>query len=388
MRFLALAGFPLSLVSAGATVSMALVAVFGLALLWRQRDMPADLYLAHRMMFALYLFLLLVDLLNGGGPGKLVATAVNYLPLVALAPYAYALRRLSFRPGTLDTTIELTVALGIVTPALLAIFFAQDRPGGLDMDALSYGIVLIIWTLFVFSRALDASRGGAIFLLGLAALSFLTVVSSRTRIVIAGMLLGFLIIAVQWAWSYRRWRAFVLGLLTAAILGAFLLYNTDTTRLTQLADEMVLFLGAGQMLDGSIGIRLGQIVAGWQAFLEAPLLGHGLVEMGAAVRAHSPANGPDISWVILHNDFISHMVAFGICGLAFLAAYFVVSLVLISRSGNASNRRAGVALVLIMPVLMTAYIIFNMSPMTGAVTLAMGVVLSARRQVPAGPTAP
>ena len=383
MRFIALAGFPLSLVSAGATVSMALVGLFGLVLLWRQRDMSADLLSVHRMMFALYLFILLVDLLNGGGPGNLVVTAVNYLPLVALAPYAYALRKLSFRPGTLDTTIELTVALGIVTSAVLAIFFAQDRPGGPDMDALSYGIVIIIWTLFVFSRALEAKKG-AIVLLGLAALSFLAVVSARTRVVIACMLLGFLIIGAQWAWTHGRWRAFVVGMLAAAGLGALFQYNTDATRLIQLGEEIQLYLSSGQLLDGSFGIRAGQILAGWQAFLEAPFLGHGLVEMGAAVRAHSPANGPDISWIILHNDFISHMVAFGVCGLAFLAAYFVVSLVLVSRSGNASYRRAGVALVLIMPVLMTAYIIFNMSPMTGAVTLAMGVVLSAQRQVPAG----
>src|SRR5690606_14186090 len=134
-RLVALAGIPLSLLSFGATISLALVSLFGVAVLLFDRDFPEDLKAVFYKLSPLYLLILIVELINGGSLFSFAETAFNYLPLVAVAPYAFALRKIGLNTDALDRTIWATLALGAAISAAIAILSANPRPGGLDMDA-------------------------------------------------------------------------------------------------------------------------------------------------------------------------------------------------------------------------------------------------------------
>jgi hypothetical protein len=374
-RIVALAGFPASIVSAGATISMAVVSLFGLALLWRDRDFPDDLRSVQWKILPLYALIILVELANGGSVAGLGSTAFNYLPLIALAPYAYALRKLGIEPILLDRMIAITLAVGAAISVVISFVYGDQRPGGLDMDALSYGYVLGVWSLFVFSRALNGGRQ-ALPLMLLVALSSAVLFYAKTRIIIVILIVGILTISAIWVVQYRRWRVFFVGSAVAISAFSLMIYYFSISRFSVLYESVAQFLTSGEITpDGSLGPRFAQIRAGWQAFLDKPLLGHGNSDKHSAILQYFEGN-PEWRIYIIHNDYVAHIVAFGVFGAIFLLGYFVATFTIMKNAGDLAHRRAGISMVVTMPLFMTAYIVFNMSPMSALVTLAMGAVLS------------
>ncbi|MBO6899827.1 MAG: O-antigen ligase family protein [Rhizobiaceae bacterium] len=375
-RIVAMAGFPASLLSAGATVSLAAVSLFGLGTLMRDRDFPSDLKYVHRLFFSLYLLVVLVEVLNGGSIGEIGSTAFNYLPLPALALYAYSLRKLELGPPILDGLICITLIAGAAISVGIALTIQSYRPGGLDMDALSYGCVLAIWLLFVVSRALESARL-SIFFLSSAGFAVAVLFYAQTKIVIAAVLVGFVCIGLVWVVQNGRWLVFVAVATVTLILLSWVIGQLSLERYANLWTSVEIYIHEGRITqDGSFGIRMEQVVAGWQAFLDKPLLGHGLSSVHSAVLEYFASQDPAWRSIRIHNDYIVHMVAFGALGLVFLAGYLIVAFIAMNAAGDPAYRRAGLALVVTMPMMMSAYIIFNMSPVSGAVTLAMGAVLS------------
>ena len=374
-RVVAIAGFPLSLHSAGATISLALTALFGLALLLRDRDFPRDLSAVHYKLLPLYMLIVAVELINGGSWFSLASTAFNYLPLLALAPYAYALRKLDLRAGEFDRAIWATVALGATISIAIAILLGDRRPGGPDMDALSYGYVLAVWLFFVFSSALE-NRETSIPLLVLSAVCVAVLLYAKTKIVVFCVIAGFLLIGVIWAMQRGRWRTLFLGIALSIVPFALAVYYLVWPRALEFVYALQLYVEKGIVVsDESFALRLEQIIAGYKSALERPILGHGLAETGDAIYRNL-TSGADYRRLIIHNDYIVHMVAFGVFGLIFLLGYFAAAFLIVHRARDAAHRRAGLALVATMPFFMATYIVFNMSPMSGLVALAMGVVLA------------
>ena len=375
-RLIALAGIPLSLLSFGATISLALVSLFGVAVFLRDRDFPEDLKAVFYKLLALYLLILIVELINGGSLFSLAETAFNYLPLIAVAPYAFALRKIGLSPDALDRTIWATLALGAAISVVIAILSAHPRPGGLDMDALSYGYVLVVWMLFTFSSALERRRE-SIPLLILLVFSLAVLLYAKTKIVIICVIVGFLVVGIIWAIQSRRWRTLLIGTALSIVPFGLVAYYLMWSRMIEFAHSLTVFLDRGEVIpDGSFGVRMQQNLAGWRAFLDKPIIGHGLAETRVAIGPYFNSPNPDFYRYIVHNDYIVHMVAFGAFGLVFLLCYFIVALMLMRGAAGEVHRRAGVALVATLPVLMVAFVVFNMSPMSGLVAIAMGIVLS------------
>lgn len=375
-RWLALLGFPASLTTPGATVSMALVAVYGLVLLVREGGLDEDLRRVHRYMLACYLLVLAVDLLNGGGWANL-APVGGYLPLLALAPYAHAVRRLGLTPGHFDLAMQATLALAIVMSVFRYAFLGDPRPGGINgLASVGYGVVVAIWAVFVLSRALARKQAaGPSFAVAAAAL--VPVLLSQSKIAAACMALGFLAVAVQWAAAARRWRSLLAWLAGLSVPLAAAAYLTVAPRFAAMWSELLSFYADGSLVRGSFGERYEQSIAGWRAFLEEPLLGHGFQERTAAVVAHASPGGPDVSALAyIHNDYVTHLVSFGGFGLVFLVLFFVLTFRLIRASGEVAYRRAGYAVLAMMALYMFVDVVFHMDPMSGALTIALGTVLS------------
>lgn len=125
----------------------------------------------------------------------------------------------------------------------------------------------------------------------------------------------------------------LIGLIIALAGFAYMASSTIYLRYSALLSipeqfEIVIEGGEGQptkdVVDRSTQMRVAMIVAGYRAFKEAPIFGHGLAERYKAAMPHMP---PEIAgkgnFHHLHNDLLSQAVAGGLIGLAiYLALVF------------------------------------------------------------------
>lgn len=385
--WLAVAAIPASLFSPGATVAMALVAAFGVALWLKGRRFPADMVWAARFSIALYVVILAIDLINGGFLVSLKSTGINYLHLVALAPFAFAMRAARLEPRTFDRAMQATIVIAAVAAVVQFFVFSVIRPGGLFLNPIPYGFVLSLWGVFLLARGLEQGREGVSSILA-SLLCFVPVLLTESKIAWACMLLGYAIVAVWWALAHGRWKQ----LLASAAVAIPLLYVAFLAigyrRMEPFLAELEAFWRDGTLSADSFGWRYELATSGLRAFLERPLFGHGLAEQMTVVFAHTSENGPDITFLNhLHNGYVTHLVSFGLAGLMFVFAFLVLLVLLSLRSADTGTRRAGFAITVMLALYMMVEIAFNMDPISGAVTVVMGLLLLQPAHAPGRPQA-
>lgn len=373
--FVALLGYPLTLTSPGATVAMILVGLYGLALALRD-GLPEDLRRVHRSMLACYLLVVVVDVLNGSIVASLLSTGVNYLPLLALAPYANALRRLPLSSQTLDRAMVATVLIAAVMSGFDVVVAGEIRPGGLNLGSVPYSFVTAVWGTFLLSRGLRATKPDWL-LMVVAAVALATVVSGQSKIALLAMLVGYVVVGVQWAYENHRMRAFAWTTLVVGgvTVGIFALVARE--RIRDLVFQIEKFIFEDNLYGGTFGDRYELVTSGLRAFADNWLLGYGFQGRMEAVIARLKHTDIGVQTLgHLHNDYITHMVSFGVFGLVFLVAYIALTYRLVVRSGDVAYQRASVALLSMLVIYMAAEVAFNMDPITSLVTLAFGMALS------------
>jgi O-antigen ligase len=376
-----LLGFPASLTSPGATISMALVGLYGLALAVRD-GLPDDLRRVHRYMLACYLLVLVVDLLNGSVVESFFSTGINYLPLLALAPYAYALRRLSLTETMYDRALQVTMLLAVAISCFRLFVLGEPRPDGINLNSIPYSFVVAMWGVFLLARGLQRPAGAWPSLIAAAA-GLIPLLIGESKTAMTCMIVGYAIVYVLWAAETRRWLALAIGSLVGVTTAVSLFFMVAWVRIGDFAQQLESFLADGTLNRGTFGQRYELITSGLRAFVEKPFLGYGLNQRMNAVFDH--LEHPDIGAQTsghLHNDYITHMVSFGVFGLLFLVAYFVLTYRLIARSGDTANQRASVALLAMLMIYMVTEVAFNMDPISGAVTLALGMTLARPASAP------
>ncbi|MEX0956182.1 MAG: O-antigen ligase family protein [Rhizobiaceae bacterium] len=374
-RWVAIAAIPASLFSPGATVAMALVALYGVIIWARGTRFPARIAWAGRFTVLLYLAIVIIDLINGGGLVNLTSTGINYLHLVAVAPFALALRETGLDHRTFDRAMQVTVLIALA--AALVQFFAFNvvRPGGLFLNPIPYGFVLSLWSVFLLSRGLEQGRDGAVSI-GVALLAVIPVLLTESKIAWACMILGYAIVAMWWAVAHGRWKTLIATVAAALPLLYLAFHFFAYRRLEQFVAELELFFESGTVTAESFGWRYELATSGLRAFMEKPLFGYGLAEQMAAVFAHTSDNGPDVTFLShLHNGYVTHLVAFGLAGLLFVVAFMVLLVLLSARCSDIGARRAGIAMTIMLALYMMVEIAFNMDPISGAVTIVMGLLL-------------
>ena len=360
---------------------MALVALFGILSLRRDAQISADIAQAGRVTIVFYLALIIVDLVNGGGLVNLQSTGFNYLHLVAVAPFALALRRTGLDLLAFDRAMQVTVLIAFAAAVVQFFFFNVVRPGGLFLNPIPYGFVVALWGVFLLSRGLEQGRDGA-FSIAVGIAAFVPVLLTESKIAWGCMILGYMITAVWWAVVNRRWKT-IAGAVATAVPLSYLVFELFAFRRLELfLDELRTFLADGTVSAQSFGWRYELATSGLRAFWEKPAVGYGLSEHMTAIFAHPSTNGPDITLLPhAHNDYVTHLVSFGVTGLAFVVAFLIFAGWLAHHCADAGARRAGFAMTAMLALYMGFEVAFNMDPISGPVTVVFGILLLKTRAV-------
>jgi len=373
------AGFPLSLSSPGATVAMAMAAAYGLVVWRRGTPLPHDLRRIGKITLPACLGLFLVDMLNGGSVMGNLTTLVDYLPVLLIPLLAFGYRLSGVSVGTIDRVLMATVALAVAMSVFQLVWHGVPRPGGYNLNPIPYAFVVMVWGTFLLARGLGELEGRAAAAANLAAFAALApIVLSGSRAVWVCTAASYGIVALRWIVGRRSVVAPAAALLGVAVVVLVSSWSPMVqTRIAHFWMEADAIAEAGSFgSDGSIGRRVAMITGGWLAFVDKPILGNGLAESMQAVIAHNGPNGPDLSiHTHIHNDYVAHMVAYGIFGLLFLAVYFWLLLRLAASSRLESYAWAGRATAAALALYMIADIGFNMDPMTGAMAIVAGLLL-------------
>ncbi|GAB5506237.1 MAG: hypothetical protein Rhirs2KO_14000 [Rhizobiaceae bacterium] len=377
-RWAVLAAFPISLTSPGATVAMAITALCGLWL-WKQvKRLPGDIVAGGKVAAAAYVLLVVVDLGNGGdAAANLLQTGVNYLPVLALAPLAFAIRLSGVTAGQIDRSLQLTI---LIAPAISIFGFAtgEPRPGGVNLNPIPYGFAILLSSSLLLWRGLEVGVRGVLSV-ALALLALLPILLTGSKIVWACAIAAYSIASAHWIISNRKWAAVIPVVLVAASGAAIAYHAFAKSRLEYLWLELQEFADNGISMGGSFGRRAEMAIGGWNAFLERPILGYGLDERMAAVFAHARPGGPDLTiHNHMHNDYVTHLVAYGISGGIFLAVYFGLLLWLAANAKPASYKWFGYTLAVMLAIYMTAEVAFNMDPVSGPMAVFLALLLASR----------
>lgn len=373
-----LIAFPLSLTSPGATVAMAVAALCGLWM-WKQaKELPRDIAVSGRLAAGAYALLVVADIANGAHlTTNLLQTGVNYLPVLALGPLAFAIRASGVMLSQIDRSLQLTILIALAI-SIYGFVTGTPRPGGINLNPIPYGFAILLSSSLLLWRGLEAGKRGFLSL-ALAVLALLPILLTGSKIVWACAIVGYAIAFGYWVVAERKWLAAIPVVVAAAAVATAAYRTFAKSRLDYLWLELQQFSDNGISLGGSFGSRAEMALGGWYAFLERPVLGYGLNERMAAVIAHARPDGPDLSYYAhMHNDYVTHLVAYGIFGGIFLAVYMGLLVWAAVNARPASYKRFGYTLAAMLAIYMTAEVAFNMDPVSGPMAVFMALLLASR----------
>ncbi len=375
-RAILIAALPLTLTSPGGTIAMALVAVIGAYLAYATVPLAPEQRRIAFYMVPCYFIVVGIDLVNGGGIYN-VESAFNYLPLIALAPFAHAVKIVRLGRGTFLAVVHVTLWCALAISLTRLVWLQEVRPGGLHLHSIGYAYVVAVWVVVAMSLFGSSNRLLRMAQIAGIAAGCFTVLITESKIALAAMVVGMAAVGIHWAIRHGRWRQMlVIGIALIVPLGiASSLMMAE--RYAQLRDEILAFIELGSSHGSSLGLRYELAISGMRAFLDNPILGYGFAERMPQVFAHATPGGPDITFLdYVHNDYVTHLLAFGVFGGLFLIAYYVLTWRLVSRLPDEPLRRASYALLIMLAVYMMAEVGFNMDPVTSVMTIVLGVALS------------
>jgi hypothetical protein len=253
------------------------------------------------------------------------------------------------------------------------------RPTGLNFSPIINGMVILVWSLFMLSRALHAPRIDRAKLI-VALVGLIPVLLSGSKLVWACTAVGYPLVFVWWVLARGRW----IVLAAVAVLSipvAWLVSRMDFVqiRLARFASDFGAFLASGDTSGVTFGQRYSATVSGFLAFLDRPFLGYGLSRVDIAAARHRPPGFSDFSQLShLHNDYIAHLVAFGLPGFLFIASVFAIFVVVAFRTGDPAMRPFAVATTVAFALYMVAEMVFIWTSLYGLIFFLLAVFFLAR----------
>lgn len=394
-----------------------IVALFGLVAAFRGATFSPRVQTIAWLLGISYAALFLVEIINGdllSGPKPADAHFfITYLVLLAFPFFVLGMRACSATIVMFERTMMACIAVATAWSLWEFFFVGVDRPGGFNgLNTIAFSMVLSLWALLLATRAF---RGFSVDLmrLGFALLALVPIVLSGTRLVWICAVVGSLLAFLQWVIAWRRWQALPIAA-GVAMLCALLSYQLPQVqdRLSSMNDELggiATAVTSGGVLSqvpnpaggdsaeplstaesgdpsddnvlvapGSIGWRYAALVSGLRAFLERPLLGYGLADAKIAALNHRPDNVADFSQLWhLHNQYVTHMVAFGIAGLAFLVSILMLFPYAGFVTNGAGLRRYSVVVAVFFGIFMLGGIVFARSMLYGFMFQLLGIILLA-----------
>lgn len=264
----------------------------------------------------------------------------NFAMLVLFAPiYATLERQRSTNGALIVARLALAGALLSVVVMLVRIGYM----GGRRSDTGLIGVIVLANTAMILGfialigAAADQGLRRAVYLLGpLAGISTLIMTQSRGPL-LALVPLG-VAAAIFLARSLRiNWWWVALGL-AAAVAATAMWVMSLGGRMARLPGIFYSLLSGDFVRDRTAEFRLDLYQAGWKAFSDSPIIGHGWARIMAAATPYLE-NSQLAELPQLHNDFLDFAVAGGVIGIACYVALLAAPVVLGLLTPRDSQRR-------------------------------------------------
>lgn len=268
-----------------------------------------------------------------------VALAFNFVMLLLYAPMRHELTRWA-RPGNARLVANLASA-GVLVALAVALFqivvLGQPRA-----DNILFGAILLANTaiLLGFLALIGVMTEGryrwGYSAMPLVAVMIASMTGSRGPLVAILPLIAVATVAIARRHRIGFLKATAGGMLYAALCAAivFLAPTRSISILSAIGDVAA----QERVRDFTTQIRLDLYWAGYQAFLEQPIFGHGWARLMSAAWPYLPADkSPYIVLPQLHNDVVNFAVAAGVIGVGIYLALLTAPLFGVTRSPRDSQ---------------------------------------------------
>lgn len=283
--------------------------------------------------------------LSARQPGD-VLLALNFVAFLAYLPLSTLLGRAA-APGNARTVAQLALAgaaLGCAASAIDVFIFHSLRAGELWIitDTIRLGDTAVLLGFLSLVGLVQRGSGRWLFLLGpvLALIVALLTGARGAMLAIPVLALGAVFLVVR-----NKWIGAALGAAAAAALvaGGYALLR-DNGRLETLIRFLRQLASGAPITDEAMAIRIKLYQAGWQAFQQSPLFGHGWAGLMRSVEPFlAEADKLHAKLPHLHNDVLNFAVFGGIVGVAIYLVLIAMPIVLAMRSPRDSQYRARLA---------------------------------------------
>ena len=248
----------------------------------------------------------------------------NFTFFLLYAPFAILLSRHAAAANA--ARIASLALIGTALAALIAIVegHAGDRALGINSDPIRFADTALIFGFLALMgvRAVTGRRRW-LFLAG-PLLALVVVVLSGARVAIVAY--PVVAAAALLMLAPRRWVVPLAVALVALLVATGLLVEfSGNARFASLVTTIDQIAGGQTVTDESVHIRLELYRAGWAAFLQSPLIGHGLAHMMETATSLLPIEERGITKGLphLHNELLNFAVFGGLVG---VVMYFVLLL--------------------------------------------------------------
>ena len=338
--------------------NIAVLCLAGLALLTRTGWRATLSRISVQLVLLALAIIAVCSVINSYAPDDLAALVI-FAPLLAVIPLARLFRR---NPGVVNASnIALAASAGAVLALGVglwdALFLGMARAGFSVNNPVHFGAIALVLGL-VSAIGLYSPRNGikAVAVIGILA-SLWAVLLSGTRGAMVAAVPGYLVVFAMLGIDFGRKRQ----LLAAGALGVLALGLAAGFGMLAPLSDLASRLVSGE-LDGSTSERLALYRGAWEAFLAAPLWGHGISDMmGAAIR-HGLPDTIVPPYEHLHSDIADFAVIGGIAGLVAYAALLCAPLLAGIGTGPGPARY----LAIVVPVAWLTLGLTN--PMIGIIT--------------------
>lgn len=317
-----------------------LLAIVGILLfvkhLW-QRELVSAYHEPTALIFlGAWCLLLVCYAISARRPGDVVL-AFNFVMLLLYAPMRHELTRWA-RPANARLVANLASA-GVLVALAVALFqivvLGQPRA-----DNILFGAILLANTAILL---------GFLALIGLMTEGpnrWAYLVMPVLGVVVAGLtgsrgpllaVVPLMLVAAIFIARHFRIRATVVAAagIGLVVLGAMAMWGMQSRALTVFTaiGEVLAGRDISAIVDETTRYRLDLYWAGYQAFLEQPIFGHGWARLMSAAWPYLPANkAPYLNLPQLHNDVVNFAVAAGVVGVGIYLTILAAPVVGVLRS--------------------------------------------------------
>jgi O-antigen ligase len=316
-----------------------------LGLLFRGRLLEAYAEMPARFFLAAFLALGVLFAISMQAPRDVLFT-FNFIALLLFGPLIWLFSRTASDRMRIGIAVMATIGMALTLAMVVYMQVSGDpRPRGFNVGPIVMSNAALALAVIATSGAFVFRNRWSLALPLTLAAAIPVVLISLSRGPLIGLFSLLLLTALTlWRVRFRsHWAYATLGAVTVVTVTVIATAFAGD-RISGLPARLVALLTGGATDDFTTNVRLALYRAGWQAFLDAPMFGHGWARlMSAALPYVDPAYIEHAKLLPqLHNDVVNFAVAGGAVGVAVYLVIVFTPLVAALRSPGDAYRTARV----------------------------------------------